>query len=86
VWQLPLTINSYLPLPDTKPNVGIAVPGILTSGTYNGTAVDLLPFFDGALQSTNQGGPSGVSVNFLDGGGAASLMLNMPANSTSSNQ
>jgi len=73
-------------LPDTKPNVGIAVPGILAAGTYNGTAVNLLPYFDGALLSTNDGGPAGVSVNFLDGGGAVPLMMNMPANGTSSNQ
>jgi hypothetical protein len=79
-------INSYSPLPDTKPNVGIAVPGILKAGTYNGTAVNLLPFFDGSLLSTNVGGLSGVSVNFLDGGGAAPLMMNLPANGTSSNQ
>jgi hypothetical protein len=29
---------------------------------------------------------TGVSVNFLDDGGAAPLMKNMPANGTSSNQ
>ncbi len=71
---------------DTQPNVGITVPGILTAGTYNGTAVDLLPYFSGGLASTNTGGSAGRSINFLDGGGAAPLKLNMPANDTSSNQ
>jgi hypothetical protein len=52
----------------------------------NNTEVNLLPYFDGGLASTNNGGIMGVSVNFLDGGGAAPLMMNMPANDTSSNQ
>ncbi|KAF4633500.1 hypothetical protein G7Y89_g4618 [Cudoniella acicularis] len=69
----------------TTPNIGISVPGILTAGTYNGTRVNLLPYFNGALASTNRGGV-GRSVNFLDGGGAAPLVQNKPANSTSSNQ
>lgn len=67
------------------PNVGIKVPGILAPGMYNGTEVNLLPYFDGTLASTNRGG-SAVAVNFLDGGGAAPLMMNKPANSESSNQ
>lgn len=70
----------------TKPNVGIMVPGILAKGTYNGTAVNLLPYFDGELNSTNTGLGHGVSVNWLDGGAATPLMMNMPANNTSSNQ
>ena len=52
----------------------------------NGTAVNLAPYFTGMLASTNRGGSMGVSVNFLDGGGATPLMMNMPANDTSSNQ
>ncbi|KDE04403.1 hypothetical protein MVLG_05193 [Microbotryum lychnidis-dioicae p1A1 Lamole] len=68
-------------------NVGVAVPGILNpNGTYNGTAVNLVPYFSGALASTNRGGNSGVSVNFLDGGGAVPLMNNTAANSNSTNQ
>ena len=67
-------------------NVGVKVPGILAPGIYNGTSVNLLPYFDGGLASTNDGGSSGVSVNFLDDGGAAPLMMNMPANGTTSNQ
>lgn len=53
---------------------------------YNGTAVNLLPYFNGQLASSNRGGSSGVSINFLDGGGAAPLKMNKPANSTTSNQ
>lgn len=71
---------------DTQPNVGVAVPGILAKGTFNGSEVNLLPFFDGTLNSTNRGGPSGVSVNFLDGGGAEPLKNNKPANDDKSNQ
>lgn len=67
-------------------NVGVAVPGILTPGTYNGEHVNLLPYFDGALASTNEGGACGVSTNFLDGGGAVPLMHNKPANNVHSNQ
>lgn len=70
----------------TKPNVGIAVPGILAKGTYNGAEVNLLPYFNGMLASSNRGGDSGVAVNSLDDGGAAPLLLNKPANGTTSNQ
>lgn len=67
-------------------NVGVSVPGILAKGTYNGTEVNLLPYFTGGLASSNRGGSSGVSINFLDDGGAVPLTMNMPANGTSSNQ
>lgn len=71
---------------DTTPNVGISVPGILATGIYNGTEVNLLPYFNGELASSNRGGSEGVSINFLDGGGAAPIKMNMPANDTTSNQ
>jgi hypothetical protein len=71
---------------DTQPNVGVVVPGILAKGMFNGTEVNLLPFFDGTMKSTNRGGDSGESVNFLDGGGAESLKMNKPANDEKSNQ
>jgi len=83
---LTLLVNTAVIGNYTKPNVGVTVPGILAKGTYNGTAVNLLPYFDGELASSNRGGSSGVSVNFLDGGAATPLMMNMPANSTTSNQ
>lgn len=83
---LQLVVNTAVIGNYTKPNVGIAVAGILANGTYNGTAVNLLPYFDGMLASSNRGGSSGVAVNFLDGGGATPIMNNMPSNNTASNQ
>jgi hypothetical protein len=84
---LTLVVNTAVIGNYTMPNVGIAVPGILAAGTYNGTAVNLLPYFDGSYKSSNRGGSSGVSVNFLDDGGAAPLMKNMPSNgNTTSSQ
>lgn len=62
------------------------VPGILAPGEINGTKVNLLPYFSGELKSTNRGGDSGVSVNFLDGGGAEPLKMNKPADDEESNQ
>jgi hypothetical protein len=65
--------------------VGGGLPGILAPATYGGEQVNLLPYFNGCLLSTNVNNiPS--SVNFLDGGGAAPLMQNMPANNANSNQ
>ncbi|TVY16688.1 hypothetical protein LARI1_G008031 [Lachnellula arida] len=83
---LTLVVNTAVIGNYTKPNVGIAVPGILAKGTYNGTAVNLAPYFNGGLASTNTGGSVGRSVNFLDGGGAAPLMKNMPATDNTSLQ
>lgn len=82
---LTLLVNTVVIGNYTQPNHN-AVPGILANGTYNGTNVSLLPYFNGALASSNRGGSSGVSINFLDDGGAAPLMMNKPANGTSSNQ
>lgn len=67
-------------------NVGVKVPGILAPGMYNGTQVNLLPYFSGGLASTNNGGSAGVVQNFLDGGGAVPLTENMAANGMNSNQ
>jgi len=82
---LTLLVNTAVIGNYTKPNVGVMVPGILAPGMYMGKEVNLLQYFDGALESTNFNGKA-VSVNFLDGGGAAPLMMNMPANSTTSIQ
>lgn len=84
---LTLLVNTAVIGNYTQPNVGVAVPGILNpNGMYNGTKVNLLPYFDGGLASTNNGGKMGVAQNFLDGGGAAPLKKNMPADDTTSNQ
>lgn len=78
--------DNNIHLTDTTPNVGVAVPGILAPGNVDGKDVNLLPYFDGSLASSNRGGSSGVAVNNLDGGGAEPLKKNMPANSNTSNQ
>lgn len=69
----------------TNTTTNVKVPGILAPGMYNGTMVNLLPYFDGSLKSTNRSGVA-TSVNFLDDGGAVPLTMGMPANGTSSNQ
>ncbi|KAH0536118.1 hypothetical protein FGG08_006984 [Glutinoglossum americanum] len=76
---LTLIVNTVVIGNYTTPNVGIAVPGILAPGKFNGTEVNLAPFFDGALFSTNDGKSEGSAVNFLDGGGAKPLMENKAA-------
>lgn len=84
---LTLLVNTAVIGNYTQPNVGVSVPGILNpNGMYNGTKVNLVPYFDGGLASTNDGGKMGVAKNFLDGGGAAPLMKNMPADDKTSNQ
>lgn len=71
----------------TLPNANVTVPGILAQGqSYNKTPVNLLPYFDGSLASSNRGGSQAKSINFLDDGGATPLKSNMPSNGTSSNQ
>jgi hypothetical protein len=70
----------------TTPNVGVKVAGIAGPGEFNGTTVNLLPYFTGGYASTNLGGPRGVVKNFLDDGGAVALLATKPANGTTSNQ
>jgi hypothetical protein len=82
---LTLLVNTVVIGNYTQPNVGISVPGILAPAVFGGEQVNLLKYFNGCLLSTNVNNlPS--SVNFLDGGGAAALMKNMPANNPNSNQ
>ncbi|KAK2035271.1 hypothetical protein LX32DRAFT_607092 [Colletotrichum zoysiae] len=83
---LTLLVNTAVIGNYTMPNVGVKVAGILAPGTYNGAEVNLLPYFNGELASSNRGGSSGVSINFLDGGGAAPLMKNKPADNDQSKQ
>lgn len=82
---LTLVVNTVVIGNYTQPNVGITVPGILAPADYMGEQVNLLPYFNGCLESTNVNNMP-ESVNFLDGGGAAPLKMNMPANDTTSNQ
>ena len=81
---LTLLVNTVVIGNYTQPNKN-AVPGILAKGTFNGQEVNLLPYFDGTLKSTNRSG-SAVAINFLDDGGAAPLKLNKPSNSEKSAQ
>ncbi|KAK8107610.1 uncharacterized protein PG998_009623 [Apiospora kogelbergensis] len=83
---LTLVVNTVVIGNYTMPNVGIKVPGILAAGKYEGTDVNLLPYFTGELASSNRGGNMGVAINFLDGGAAEPLMKNMPANDMNSRQ
>ncbi|MAD87484.1 MAG: hypothetical protein CL912_31385 [Deltaproteobacteria bacterium] len=71
---------------DSETANGAVVPGILAPAQVGGAAVDLLPYFNGVLASTNQGGSSGVAVNFLDDGGASALKAGRPANGNTSRQ
>ncbi|KAK3723712.1 hypothetical protein LTR37_001593 [Vermiconidia calcicola] len=81
-----LVVNTAVIGNYTTPNK-LAVPGILAErAEYNGTTVSLLPYFNGALKSTNDGGEAGVSVNFLDDGGAEPLKMNKAADGMESNQ
>ena len=69
---LQLLVNTVVIGNYTKPNVGVSVPGILAPANYGGESVNLLPYFNGCLKSSNRGMP--VAINFLDGGGAASVI------------
>lgn len=77
---LTLLVNTALIGNYTQPNVGVTVNGILNPSNFNGSQVNLLPYFNGSLDSTNRGGDSGVSINFLDDGGADPLKQNKPCN------
>jgi hypothetical protein len=82
---LTLLVNTVVIGNYTQPNVGVALPGILAPATYNGEAINLLQYFNGCLKSTNVNNVPSYQ-NFLDGGGAAALMQNLPAFNTNSNQ
>ncbi|GAQ90081.1 hypothetical protein KFL_005970020 [Klebsormidium nitens] len=69
----------------TATAAGINVPGILAPGVVNGEAVNLLPYFNGQLKTTNEDNQP-ASVNFLDGGGVDALKQNLPAFDRTSNQ
>ena len=76
---LTLVVNTAVIGNYTKPNVNVTVPGILKPAKFNGEDVDLLPYFSGALSSSNPSsnrGQKGVAINWLDGGGADPLMMN----------
>ena len=69
---LQLIVNTVVIGNYTQPNVGVTVPGILAPANYGGESVNLLPYFNGCLASSNRGQPT--AINFFDGGGAASVI------------
>jgi len=58
-------------LPDK--NVSEKITGILNPGVFDGTPVDLLPWFNGRKPSTNLNNQP-VGINWLDDGGAQPLI------------
>ncbi|KAK3643695.1 hypothetical protein LTR56_009998 [Elasticomyces elasticus] len=82
-----LVVNTAVIGNFTPNDANINVPGILGQNqTYSGTKVNLLPYFDGSLASSNRGGKEGVAINFLDDGGAEPLTKGKPSDSDSSQQ
>lgn len=81
---LQLIVNTVVIGNYTQPNVGISVPGILAPAEFGGESVNLLPYFNGCLKSSNRGEPT--AINFLDGGGAASVIDGTLLADTSSRQ
>lgn len=56
------------------PGSMMEVSGFLADGQVNGETVNLTPYFNGALKSTNRNGMA-TSVNFLDGGSEYNLKV-----------
>jgi len=54
------------------PNVASTITGIFNPGSFDGTPVDLQPWFNGSKESTNLNDQA-VGINWLDGGGTAPL-------------
>ncbi|OAQ96165.1 hypothetical protein LLEC1_02110, partial [Akanthomyces lecanii] len=81
---LTLLVNTVVIGNYTMPNVGVMVPGILAEGEQDGSKVNLAPYFNGMLASSNRGDKA-TCVNFLDGGAAEPLKNNKPANDEKSN-
>ena len=67
---------------------GVNITGFLAPGMFKGKPVNLLPYFNGGLASTNQGGSHGVSVNILnlDEGGVFPKPEQTTPNGTNLNQ
>ncbi|KAI9715004.1 MAG: hypothetical protein M1828_001111 [Chrysothrix sp. TS-e1954] len=70
------------------PGSKVMVPGILAPGMYGGEQVNLLPYFNGKLMSTvSDSTGMATSMNFLDGGGADTIIANATSPGTAgSNQ
>jgi hypothetical protein len=84
-----LFVNTALVGNYTTPNTGIAVNGIMWHGQWNGSPINLMPWFNGDLASSNPCGDDcghGVSVNWLDGGGPDALRQNLTSFEQGTNQ
>lgn len=53
-------------------NASSSLTGILNPGKFNDIAVDLHPFFDGSIDSTNLNNQP-IGIDWLDGGGVGPL-------------
>lgn len=62
-------------------SVSEALTGILNPGIHDGVRVNLMPFFNGSLSSTNLNNQA-VGINWLDGGGTAPLVDFMSGKTT----
>ncbi|KAJ4399623.1 hypothetical protein N0V91_009275 [Didymella pomorum] len=84
-----LFVNTALVGNYTTPNTGVAVNGIMWPGEWKDEAVDLMPWFNGALASSNpcpEDCGQGVSVNWLDSGGPDALRRNRTSDAVGTNQ
>lgn len=84
-----LFVNTALVGNYTTPNTGVAVNGIMWPGEWKDEAVDLMPWFNGALASSNpcpEDCGQGVSVNWLDSGGPDTLRRNRTSDAVGTNQ
>lgn len=84
-----LFVNTALVGNYTTPNTGVAVNGIMWPGAWKGEPVDLMPWFNGDLASSNpcpDDCGQGVSVNWLDSGGPEALRRNLTSFEGGTNQ
>jgi hypothetical protein len=84
-----LFVNTALAGNYTTPNTGVAVNGIMWPGKWEGQEVNLMPWFNGKLASSNpcpNDCGQGVSVNWLDGGGPDALRQNLTSFEQGTNQ
>jgi hypothetical protein len=84
-----LFVNTALVGNYTTPNTDIAVNGIMWPGQWNNSPINLMPWFNGDLASSNPCADDcghGVSVNWLDGGGPDALRQNLTSFEQGTNQ
>lgn len=82
-WITQFTVNAFYG--NSSVIGGAIVPGILQSGIYNGTHVDLIKYFKGTYNSTNVNG-SAQALDLLDDGGLQTLATGALSTTNSSKQ